>query len=74
MKMDTILAWLKKKQADVDWQLLVFLLLFMNVKLVVKLAGIIFIYLARRNFSFRFSLKQPGIPWFYPAMIGYFPD
>jgi hypothetical protein len=53
----------------VDWNLFVFLLLFLNVKLVVKLAGLVFIYLRRPNLRFRFSWNPPGISLFYPAVI-----
>ncbi|MES2006085.1 MAG: hypothetical protein V4450_16320 [Bacteroidota bacterium] len=52
-----------------DWELLVFLLLVMNVKLWVKLLAIVFIYFRRPDFSFTNSLKQFSIPLFYPAMI-----
>ncbi len=62
-------AILKQKAKRVDWPLLLFLVLVLNVKLVVKLVGLLFIYLVRRNFHFRFSLKPPAIPLFYPAMI-----
>ncbi|MCW3086674.1 MAG: hypothetical protein JWQ78_60 [Sediminibacterium sp.] len=48
--------------AGVDWNLLVFLLLFMNVKLVVKLAGLLFIYWRRQEFSFGFSIKGSRFP------------
>jgi hypothetical protein len=60
----------KKYAQKVDWNLLIFLLLFLNVKLAVKGLGLVFMYVRRMNFSFRFSAKSEGLPWFYPAMIG----
>jgi hypothetical protein len=61
--------WLREYLKTVDWNLFVFLLLFLNVKLVIKLAGLIFIYLRRPNLRFRFSVYPPGISLFYPAVI-----
>lgn len=52
-----------------DWNLLVFLVLFLNVKLVIKLLALVFIYIRRPVNPFRFSLRPAGVPWFYPAMI-----
>jgi hypothetical protein len=65
-----IKIWFKKNTERVDWNLLIFLLLFLNVKLAVKLAGLVFIYIRRFDLSFRFSTKQNGLSYFYPAMIG----
>ena len=70
MKTGNIKIWIKKNTEKVDWNLLIFLLLFLNVKLVVKLIGLVFIYIRRFNFSFRFSTKPGALPYFYPAMIG----
>jgi len=61
---------LRKAIGTIDWQLLIFLLLFLNVKLVVKIAAIIFIYLARTNFSFGFAFKKSRLPHFYLLIIG----
>lgn len=52
-----------------DWNLLVFLVLFLNVKLVMKLLALAFIYIRRPVNPFRFSLRPAGVPWFYPAMV-----
>jgi hypothetical protein len=61
---------IKEYLATVDWDLFIFLLLFMNVKLVVKIAGLAFIYFRRFNFSFGFSFRKSRLPLFYPIMIG----
>jgi hypothetical protein len=52
-----------------DWPLLVFLLLFFNVKLVVKLAAVLLIYAWRFNVQHGFSLRRSRLPLFYPAVI-----
>lgn len=57
----TIKTFLKKT----DWKLLLFLILFLNVKIIVKLIGLIFIYIARPGFNFLFLLKQSRLPLFY---------
>ncbi len=57
---------LKKK---IDWPLLVFLLLFLNVKLVVKAIALIFLYCLRPNLRFGFSIRSSRLPLFYPLAI-----
>jgi hypothetical protein len=52
-----------------DWPLLIFLLLFFNVKLVVKLAAVLLIYVLRFNLKPGFALRRPGLPLFYPVVI-----
>jgi hypothetical protein len=52
-----------------DWPLLVFLLLFLNVKLVVKLAAVLLIYAWRFNIKTGFGLRRSRLPLFYPAVI-----
>ena len=69
MQRENIKIWIKENTAKVDWNLLIFLLLFLNVKLAVKLIGLVFMYIRRFDFSFRFSTKSGGMPYFYPAMI-----
>ncbi|MBV9986097.1 MAG: hypothetical protein JO301_00340 [Chitinophagaceae bacterium] len=59
----------RKILPDIDWVLLIFLLLIMNVKLVVKVAGLIFIYLARSNFAFGFKKNGSRLPLFYPMIL-----
>ena len=53
----------------IDWKLLLFLTLVLDVKLVVKIAAIVVIYLLRFNFRFKFSLKNSRLPLFYPLII-----
>ncbi|HEY4322675.1 MAG TPA: hypothetical protein VGN20_01785 [Mucilaginibacter sp.] len=60
---------LKKVINYVDWKLLVFLLLFLNVKLAIKIPAIIIIYLLQFNFKFGFSFKNSRLPFFYLAII-----
>jgi hypothetical protein len=59
----------KKLKSLVDWKLLLFLVLFLNVKLVVKVPAIIIIYLLQFNFKFGFSLKNSRLPLFYLLVI-----
>jgi len=54
----------------IHWKLLIFLLLFLNVKLAFKLAGIAFIYIAQPDFRFGFRWKQSRLPLFYPLAMG----
>ncbi len=54
----------------IDWKLLIFLLLFLNVKLVVKIAAIFLIYVLRPDFKFGFKLKNSRLPLFYLLVIG----
>src|ERR1700729_3654309 len=53
----------------IDWQLLIFLLLVLQVKLAVKVTGIVLMFLARRDFKFGFRIKNGRLPFFYPAII-----
>lgn len=53
----------------VDWKLLIFLLLFLNVKLVIKLAALIIIYFLQPDSRFSFQKKNSRLPLFYPAVI-----
>lgn len=54
---------------SINWKLLLFLLLFLNVKLVIKLAALIIIYLLQPNVRFGFKLHGSRLPLFYPAVI-----
>ena len=47
-----------------------FLILFLNVKLVVKLVAIFLIYLFRFNFKFGFRFRNSRLPVFYLIVIG----
>jgi len=54
---------------DLDWKLLVFLLLFLNVKLAIKIPAIVLIYILQFDFKMGFSLKNSRLPLFYPIAI-----
>ncbi|MDB5023647.1 MAG: hypothetical protein JWP78_1402 [Mucilaginibacter sp.] len=59
----------KKLKSLADWKLLLFLVLFLNVKLAVKIPAIALIYLLQFNFKFGFSLKNSRLPLFYLLAI-----
>src|SRR6185312_14096677 len=61
---------LKSLQSYADWKLLLFLILFMDVKLAVKVVAIVLIYLLQFDFKFGFSRKNSRLPLFYLAVIG----
>jgi hypothetical protein len=54
---------------SVNWKFLLFIILFLNVKLVVKVAAIAFIYLLEFNFKFGFRLRNSRLPVFYLIVI-----
>ncbi|NNU34508.1 hypothetical protein HK413_11020 [Mucilaginibacter sp. S1162] len=65
-----------KIKGSTDWKLLLFLVLFLDVKLAVKVVALAAIYLLNFNFKFGFRLKGSRLPLFYPliivlAVIGY---
>jgi hypothetical protein len=60
---------LKKWKDSVDWQLLIFLVLFLNIKMPAKIIAIVFIYLLQFNFKFGFKLKNSRLPLFYLLII-----
>jgi len=60
---------LKKLKAFADWKLLLFLMLFLDVKLTVKIPAIVIIYLLQFNFKLGFSLKSSRLPLFYIIVI-----
>lgn len=64
-----VISYLKKARSRFDWKLLIFLLLFLNIKLPVKLLGIVLIYILRPGFKFGFGLKNSRFPWFYLLML-----
>ena len=53
----------------VDWRLLTFLLLFLNVKLAIKIPVILLFSLWPANFKFGFRFKDSRLPLFYPLII-----
>jgi len=69
MLIDTGHNYMQKLRKLLDWKLLVFLLLFLNVKLAIKIPAIALIYLLQFDFKFGFSLKNSRLPLFYPLMI-----
>jgi hypothetical protein len=62
-------ANIQKAFKTIDWKLLMFLVLFLDVKLIVKLAAIVLMYLLQFNFKFGLRLHQSRLPVFYPAVI-----
>lgn len=54
---------------SIDWKLLFFLILFLNVKLVVKVFALVLVYLWQFNFRFGLSLMRSRLPLFYPAAM-----
>ena len=54
---------------SIDWRLLLFMLMLMNVKLAVKIAGVVLIYCLRPDFKFGIHFKKSRIPLFYPLII-----
>jgi hypothetical protein len=61
---------LKNPVNTIEWKLLAFLILFMDVKLVVKLLALVFIYFLQPDFRFGFRFRQSRLPLFYPLIIG----
>lgn len=61
--------YIQKLRKLLDWKLLAFLLLFLNVKLAVKIPAIALIYILQFDFKFGFSFKNSRLPLFYPLMI-----
>ncbi len=59
----------KKPVYAIEWKLLVFLILFMDVKLAVKAFAIIFIYFLQPDFKFGFRIKNSRLPLFYLIVI-----
>lgn len=70
MILKTLAAKSKQTVTAIDWKLLVFLLLFLNVKLIVKLAAIILIYILQPDFKFGFRIRNSRLPLFYLFIIG----
>jgi hypothetical protein len=66
---EKVLVRLTTLVKGINWPLLVFLLLFLNVKLIVKLVALVFVYIMQPNFSFGFKWKNSRLPLFYPGVI-----
>jgi hypothetical protein len=59
-------AWICDRASETDLPLLAFLLLFLNIKLPVKIFGILLIYVLRFNFKFGINLRGSSrLPLFY---------
>ncbi|GAA4094579.1 hypothetical protein [Mucilaginibacter panaciglaebae] len=69
--MDRLLSAInfQRWKACADWKLLLFLLLFLNVKIAVKIPAIALIYLLRFDFRFGFKWKNSRLPLFYPFIV-----
>jgi hypothetical protein len=59
----------KKLKGYADWKLLLFLLLFLDVKLIIKIPAIAIIYFLQFDLSFGFKWKNSRLPLFYPIII-----
>ena len=53
----------------VNWKLLIFLVLILNVKLIFKVIALILVYVIQADFRPGFKLNNSRLPLFYPAMI-----
>jgi hypothetical protein len=60
----------KKPVFKIEWKLLVFLILIMDVKLVVKALALVFICFMQPDLKFGFSIKNSRLPLFYLIVIG----
>jgi hypothetical protein len=60
----------KKPAIEIEWKLLAFLVLFLDVKLFVKCIALIFIYVTQPDFKFGFRIKKSRLPLFYILVIG----
>jgi len=69
MQQHRLISWVRKYLQGIDWDLLVLLLFFLNVKLVIKLAALAFVLVRKKQWRLRFAARPPGIPLFYPLMV-----
>jgi hypothetical protein len=53
----------------IDWQLLMFLLCVLQVKLAIKVIAIVLMYFLQPDFKFGFRIKNSRLPFFYPLII-----
>jgi hypothetical protein len=63
-------AALQSRLANIDWTLLMFLLLFLNVKLAIKATALIIVFIIRPGFKFGLTAKNSRLPSFYIIIIG----
>lgn len=59
----------KSMLRQVDWKIFLFLVLFLNVKLWIKILALIIMYTMRLNFRFGFRWKSSRLPPFYLAVM-----
>lgn len=69
MRIKQVIKDLQNRIYTVDWILLAFLLLFLNVKLLVKVAAIVLIYIFRFDLKMGFGVKHSRLPLFYLFII-----
>ncbi len=69
MREEINLPRLKKFLSSIDWKLLLFLVLFLNVKIYIKAAAIILIYILRPDFRFGLRLSDSRLPLFYAGVV-----
>jgi len=60
---------ISKLKEGVDWKIFLFLLLFLNVKLAIKIPAIALIYLWQFNFQFGLKFSNSRLPLFYPLIM-----
>ena len=63
-----LIVKIKEAFNQIDWKLLVFLLLFLNVKIVVKIAAVLLLYIFQSNVKFGFRWRNSRLPLFYVLM------
>lgn len=54
----------------VNWKLLLFLVLFLDVKLVVKVSALVLVYIMQPDFRWGFRFRGSRLPLFYPLVSG----
>jgi hypothetical protein len=62
-------GWVRRQMQSLDWQLLLFLVLFLNVKIYCKIAAVVLIYILRPDLRFGFRRKGSRLPLFYPGIV-----
>ena len=60
---------LKNLVPPIEWRLLGFLVLFLDVKLAVKLLALVLVYILQPNFRFGFKFRHSRLPLFYLVVI-----
>ncbi|MBV8388587.1 MAG: hypothetical protein JO080_02180 [Mucilaginibacter sp.] len=70
MTASIVVSFFRHLRKLIDWRLLLFLVLFLNVKMVVKVPAIALIYLLQFDFKFGFSFKNSRLPLFYLLAMG----